>query len=646
MLIGCHLVFGLTSRVVSQGITDTAFYIQEVRIFAHTAVEERGLVMIPVNGEILRATMHKSLSDMIMGYTPLFIKSYGPGSLATVSFRGTSSSHTRVEWNGIMLNNPMNGQADFSLIPVFMADKVTILPGGSSLAGGSGALGGSIRLTTEPIWEKDQYGSLYFGLGSFNFSRVNMDLGGGKERVQTRIRIFRENSDNDFRFFNPYSGQESFEEQKNAGYTAKGVLHELYLRAGTEDVVSLKTWYQDADRNLPALMTYSGSEPEEYQKNSNLWIIAEWRKYREGLHMETSVSGQMSSMEYFAANQSLLGKVIHYDTRSNSRSLFIRNSIRFPVSARTVFLGRYNLDLSDANYMDEETGSGFRANRMETGYNLSLHSEILPSFSGYALMRIQFTDGRFLPVMPSMGMEFRPNNSERISIKMNLTRNYHLPSLNDLHWIPGGNPGLHPEHGMSTDLSIEYKTDPVRQFDFEYRLNAYISSIKNWILWVPGDLNYWQPVNVSEVFARGIEGFISGKWENGPWSSHFSGSYAFTRTSDVTEGFEQDNLEKQLIYVPVHKANSNILLKWNNLTLSYLASFSGRRYTTSTNEDNRHMLPAYCLQNLGLEKRFMISGSVFDTGVHINNLFNTSYQAVLYRAMPGRSFLFQIKYGF
>ena len=54
----------------------------------------------------------RSLSELLTEGTALQIKSTGQGQQASVSFRGTSSSHTQVLWNGISVNSPQLGGFD------------------------------------------------------------------------------------------------------------------------------------------------------------------------------------------------------------------------------------------------------------------------------------------------------------------------------------------------------------------------------------------------------------------------------------------------------------------------------------------------------------------------------------------------------
>ena len=94
---------------------------------------------------VLQSKSTSSLSDLLIQHSPVFIKTYGPGGTSTASFRGTTASHTLVLWNGFQLNAPNLGQVDFSTIPVFLADDVS-LNWGSGTSNNSGGLGGAVNI--------------------------------------------------------------------------------------------------------------------------------------------------------------------------------------------------------------------------------------------------------------------------------------------------------------------------------------------------------------------------------------------------------------------------------------------------------------------------------------------------------------------
>ena len=71
----------------------------------------------------------RTLSELLQEGTSLQIKSMGQGAQSTISFRGTSSNHTQVLWNGISINSPQLGCFDFSQVPVYFLDRKRVVYG-------------------------------------------------------------------------------------------------------------------------------------------------------------------------------------------------------------------------------------------------------------------------------------------------------------------------------------------------------------------------------------------------------------------------------------------------------------------------------------------------------------------------------------
>ena len=89
-----------------------------------------------------------TMAEVLQENTPIFIRNYGSGGLATASFRGSNAYHTPVIWNGINIQNPMNGQIDFSAIPVFLSDELSLQYGGNGGIWGSGAMAGLLVMNS------------------------------------------------------------------------------------------------------------------------------------------------------------------------------------------------------------------------------------------------------------------------------------------------------------------------------------------------------------------------------------------------------------------------------------------------------------------------------------------------------------------
>ena len=57
-----------------------------------------------------------SMAELLQSHSDVYIKSYGLGSIATLSIRGSSSNQNLLLWNEVPVDNPMLGLSDISLI--------------------------------------------------------------------------------------------------------------------------------------------------------------------------------------------------------------------------------------------------------------------------------------------------------------------------------------------------------------------------------------------------------------------------------------------------------------------------------------------------------------------------------------------------
>lgn len=643
-------VFPGVANLSAQTLSDTVIHIQAVKITHQRAQTEYAINKSEIDSLAIAETLTGSLSELLSKNTPVFIKSYGQGSLATASFRGTAASHTLVEWNGVNISNPMLGQADLSLIPVYFVDEVSLLHGSSSMLSNVGALGGSIHLSTTPGWERRFQGSLMQGFGSFGTFRTYATLGGGNANLQFKVRLAHEQSENNFTYYNNANGLWNYEKQEGADYTMDGLMGEIIYRKDNH-MLSGHFWLQGADRNLPPIMSYEGRGREEFQKDLQTRASLKWNYY--GLRMKSHFTSGYSklSLDYFLANQTDGGYIVNYNSHSLTESIYNNYVAELDLSSSTLLRGTLNFNYHVAEIKDETALAAFDADRTESGAGLSIHHQFNHWFSGFALLRGELVDRRLSPVMPSLGMEFQPLDKQDFSIKLNMGRNYHQPTMNDLYWVPGGNPDLLPETGYSGDITLNYRWDIDSSFFIQSTLSGYMTYVDDWIIWQPGEYRFWQAENIKEVFARGFEYRLNSSFKINRIKVDISGNYAFTRTTNESEedsgnGDLTIDIGKQLIYIPLHKGSAMFHLSYKRYYFSYGTDITGERYTTSSNEETRHMLPAYALHNISAGRSFAAWKLKGDVRLKVDNLFNKDYQAILWRAMPGRSFTLLLKLEF
>ena len=188
-----------------------------------------------------------SLLDLLAFNTPLAFKNYGPGQLATVSFRGTSANHTAVLWNGININQPNLGQSDFSTLPVAGFDRLSVQYGSSASVVGSDAVGGSVLLGSSPGRTPGVGVTVGQQVASFRNYQTQVGVrfagpSGQDWQLSGRTYAYRN------QFNNAYSSPERqnyFLEQSTTAQ--RGLVQDVYFRHKGGRQISVNAWLSDND---------------------------------------------------------------------------------------------------------------------------------------------------------------------------------------------------------------------------------------------------------------------------------------------------------------------------------------------------------------------------------------------------------------
>ena len=631
----------------AQNLTDT-ISIEEVEVFGKKAIEEAGTMTTHIDTLVLQMLKTQTVSELLSSYSPVFIKSYGRGSTATASFRGTAPSHTQVYWNGMKLNSPMRGDVDFSLFPVYFIDDLSLQHGGSSLQSGSGALGGSVLINNKPDWA-DRFSIRYVQtLESFSTHKEYLNLGFGNGKIQSKTRIFSDRSKNDFPYFN-YGVLPMHEDvQRNARYIKYGLLQEVYSRFKNQSV-SAKLWAYQSDRDLPQLMSFEGDVRKETQNDQNIRAVLNWKNIKEKSKVEWLVGLNMSRLNYFRSSTE--ANFVNFDSQSKERSFTNQFNYDWTPKENINFNWSLNTTYNTVSVFDQAQKTGYDQNQLAFSLLNSAHIMGLPQWAISFLFRSEMYDGRLIGFIPSFGTEYWLDKKQLSSLKLNLSRNYHQPTLNDLYWLPGGNPDLKPEDGFSGDLAFAYKGQEGSS-SFSGQVTGFASLIDNWIVWQPSANGafYWEASNLRKVFARGAEIQVSGQFMTAnAMQFNLRSNYSYSATSNIDAVPSVDESRgKQLIYIPKHKANLFAEADFKDWYLKINAPFTGKRYTSSNNveSDYEKVLNPYWLINLTAGKKVEWNRMQADVSLNVENLTNEDYMAILWRPMPGRYYSLTVQIQF
>ncbi len=659
------LIFVIFTKIsAAQHVSDT-LRIKTITVFTKSMVkEEAGKTSTRIDSVSMINALTANLSELISQNTPVFIKEYGRGAMATASFRGTAASHTQVSWNGINLNSPMLGMVDFSTIPVYFTDNVSLLHGSGSLSERSGALGGVVKLENTTDWQNKFSGRLLSGIGSYGTRDEFFKISGGNKKIQSQTRGFYNYSENDYSFVNklianidPLTGNYLYPTQRNvnSAYENYGLLQEFYLHPTSRSILTLRYWYQHNDRSLPKLLTNETDVNTNINRQSEQAHrpLAEWKFYglKGTLNLSMGANIQLSGYQLKNKVNGTADQIVT-DSHSKSATYLLKVNYIYQFSDKLSLIASANSDFNTVNSLNSPANGvsqGYDVQRRDHSFSLQLSKSFNDRLSANILAREDIIGGKSTPPIPSAGIEFHPFSDKGYFLKGSLARNYHQPTLNDLYYIPGGNPLLKAEEGYMADLGTGYSAT-VRNVNLHVALNGYLSGINNWIIWLPTPQGYWEPYNMKRVNTGGLElnGGISGRLFSLDY--HLNGNLAYTRSvnRDDPRNWADQSVGKQLPFIPERSANLVVNLSRSNYHLTWLWTYYSERYTTTSNEkiSKFDVLYPYFMNNLCIGREIHLNRTKFDLELKILNLFNESYRTILQNPMPGRNYSLLIRYDF
>ncbi|MDC1105743.1 TonB-dependent receptor [Prolixibacteraceae bacterium] len=637
---------GVDSTIVTGTVTVNAKYIFKV--------EEAGMVKSDVDSTVMTQKIRSSLSALLSENTPIFIKTKGQGALATASFRGTAASHTQVRWNGLNINSPMTGMVDFSLIPVFFVDDVSLEHGGSSIASQSGGLGGVVNLNNKVQWN-DPFEAKYVQfIGSYDTYQEYGSIGFGSNKFQSKTRLYVRSSENDYPFYNMSNfkyidpvtaelvyGEDTF---KNGDYFNYGLMQELYWRIDDKSVLSANYWGQRADRSIPTVISREGAE----NTNVNNQLddvhrgVIQWKHYGDISKLEIKSGGSMQQLDYTLKNQ-VGGGVVKDAIHSQSKSYQLQNSVRYelPVYDLFHFTGSADYNKSWVDTYESVRKTGYKRDRDVVSVYASVAQSFGKKWNVSAQVRQEWQDYVYSNPIWFTGFDYKISENYGLILHGSLSKNYHAPTLNDLYWQPGGNSDLKPEDGHTAEVGLKGILGTSINM-LKWSVTSYYSDIDNWIIWIPSVRGYWEPRNVKNVISKGVEVQLLWNRQWGDLNFKVKSNYSYTRSINMEKGgvFGDKSYKKQLVYIPIHSANvlGTVDYRWFNIAYQY--NYFSERYTTTSNTPkDRYWLYPYHMNQLDLGAQlYENQDQKIRVRFSIYNLFDEVYRSILSSPMPRRNY--------
>jgi outer membrane receptor protein involved in Fe transport len=552
-----------------------------------------------------------------------------------LSIRGSGAERILVLVDG----EPLPG-GDLSLIDPERIERIEILKGSSAAEGGSGALGGIVRIVTrQDIPENRFRADLRSSLGSLGYRDLSASLAGetGLMRpLSWRLGVSASAEDSLY----GYSDDGDIVLRENAGgerYRFFGGL-EWLIDPDREIGLRFRAEGSHTDRGAPGTADFPTIRARLTDSYLDGTLTGFWNGFPL-FGIEGSVSGGWHHTTYKDPGY-LLGEIDHFHEQislSGNQTLFRRDEFkRWSLDSR--LSGRFEYESLTSTALTGSNGTEGSGTPVRTAWSIILTEEVATGpliFSPVARFDhaiigsggFSRTDSRF---SFSAGLAWKP--SETVTVKGRVASGYRLPAFADLFWpstaFAVGNPSLEPEESLSYEVSLAAELVP----GWFIELTHFNSLIDRMIQWNPGPGGTWRPENIGRAGLSGFEGETRASIPLAAIGSVLSlrGGYGLLFARDLTEG--SSTYDKRLPRRPMEQASAGATLRFiKGHFLTAECRYTGYRYT---NSQNTALVPSSFVADL-------TAGVTFAPGwelrLGIFNLLDTPYIDDLEYPVPGRT---------
>ena len=557
-----------------------------------------------------------TLSEYLTNFSNIYIKEYG--ALATPAFRGTSSSHTNVLWNGIPINSLANGLVDFSAINMLNNHQIVSVSSGNSSSFGSGSIGGSIHFNA--ALEQVKKNKIIFTrkIGSFGLSSNTLNIYALKNKISFFGSFSSINDENNFKFKNTSVMGNPYQINDYGKKHINEYNFNVKYQINKKQSLIANYWHNYSDREVPQNLSTSISDAKQYDINNRLLItsINNFNAFKLKLK-------QAYLNENFRYTE--LSKGI--DSRYIGESLISDLNLQYNINNKLFTLGSsLNLNsIENNNYLEQNTSENQIALFGAVDF-------IFNSFKINSSLRKEWENNYNVPLLPSLSSEFYLNKKNKIKIKY--SKNFRAPSFNDRYWISSSSIGNENLNSESSD-NYEFGYNHINK-NYNLDISCYSLNVYDWIAWIENN-GIWSPENLKEVWSRGIESKFKLKYRK----STIQLNYSFTKTTTESSFNTNDiSIGQQLRYVPLHKGNIVISYKHKELRYYLNSAYTGEVITSYGSSNSQ--LEEYIISSFGLI--YNPKTSPLETEFRIMNLMDLQYQTYQNYPSKGREYTLTINY--
>ncbi len=599
-----------------------------------------GSSVIVLDEKFLQNSSEYFLGDVLASNSSSanFFQNGGHGSTSAIQLRGLPKRYSTVYIDGVKMSDPssVSGDFDFNHILTSQISRVEILKGNQSSVYGSGAIGGTINITTK----KGQPGkqkSVMFNTGSYRTNNYSLSFSGandtdnyyfGFEKFQTDgMSAMTHNEEKDGYRNNSLTANYGKVLSNNLDFKSSLRISETNKQYDKE-ITSASTTHNEEEDGVQA----SGNISLEYQLNDKFTnTISLGNTYIKRIYQAAPGSGNTQKDNYYGDRYSYSYKGIYNHNLDNS---FIFGIER------------------------EDDHIGYNANSTgtidESFYTISNYFDLQRRLSNniFATLGSRFDDNSVAGNEEAHRVSFAYLFDDKSTkVKSSYGTGFRFPSLYEMYFVYAANssslPFVKAENSTSFDIGIEKTiTEKNIKFDLTYFNLKYDNLLEGWKDNNSSGASYTTQNSDGVVKSQGLE--FSSSWkvlEN----LDLNLNYTYTSTYDGAEADDpnknQSYTNSQMVRVPRNLINLQTKIKSSfdkNLlfVLNSKWSDTARDYGNGNRTFNDEMIDDYFVNDLSIKYTLWDSYSLY---FNIINIFDEKYETSRDYSQMDRSFNMGLK---
>lgn len=587
-----------------------------------------------IDTEFIKSINPMQISDVLNYATGISIRDYGGiGSLRSFSLRGQAASQSLVLIDGLRADLAQSGISNLSLIPIELVDELDITRGGLSSKYGSNAMAGIVNLKTGSLNEKQNQRNFRIDYDAFENFSASASFTQNINEIPFKTFISYNDSKANFTFKRNNNGQDLVRANNSGESISSGLITEFNLTDGIK--LSPKVFFRYNNSLFPGPVL-----DDDIQINS-------------GQGKDYFLSTMITGDNFISDNsKGKFGLSINYsDSYYNDK-----NAIQFGangIESRFLNTGiqlRYEHFLSfqyfDLNLMGELINSNLEGDNLEpevsgkvNRLNYALSSNIERLFENNDFDLLLSAGLRFDEISdsqnafsPFFGLNFSPQGSN-LKVFSSISRNFRIPSFNEMYYLNYGNTDLLPEISNNYDFGFSL----LLLEKVLFKSSVYFINTQNQIISIPKTIFSWTAENIESVQTKGIEFEIMTEIIEG---LDINFNYTLREAINKTDSEE---FNKLIPYIPQEIISLNIRYSYEYLSFGANNSYQSFVYTNKSNS-NALIIPNFNLLNFFTQYQFEIMNTFLTARIDIFNALDMEYQFVYKYPMPLRFIRFGIRY--